>query len=75
MKVLEHGNFYQENRIIECICGCKFEYEQEDIRTDTSLAYTTCPEQYNRYVNCPECDARIELGTTFKHGITRKYEV
>lgn len=73
MKVLEHGDFYNENRIIKCICGCKFEYEKEDIMTDTSLAYITCPERYKRYVRCPECDAKTELGITFVHSITQKY--
>ena len=73
MKILEHGNFYKENKIIKCICGCKFEYEQSDIMTDTSLAYTTSPEQYKRYVRCPECDAKTELGTTYVHSITQRY--
>lgn len=72
MRVLEHGNFYQQNKIVGCICGCKFEYEQKDIQTDTSLSYITCPQQYRRYVRCPECDAKIELGTTlYKSEITR----
>ena len=61
------------NRIIKCICGCKFEYEQRDIMTDTSLAYTTCPEQYKRYVRCPECDAKTELRTTYVHSITQRF--
>ena len=73
MKVLEHGNFYQENKIIKCICGCKFEYEQNDIMTDTSLAYTTCPQQCRRYIKCPECGAVTELGTTHVHSITQRF--
>ena len=73
MKVLEHGSFYRENKIIDCICGCKFEYEMKDILTDTSLAYTTCPQQYSRYVRCPECDAKISIGNTYLYGETRKY--
>lgn len=71
MKVLKHGNFYQQNKIVDCICGCKFEYEQKDIQTDTSLAYTSYPPQYKRYVRCPECDAKTELGITYVHGKTR----
>lgn len=73
MKVLEHGSFYKKDKIIECICGCKYQYEQNDIKTDASLVYTTCPEQYRRYVNCPECGAKTEIGTTFVHNITQKY--
>lgn len=73
MKVLEHGKFYQEDKIIKCICGCKFEYEQNDIMTDTSLAYTTCPQQCRRYIKCPECGAVTELGTTYAHSITQRY--
>ena len=73
MKVLEHGNFYKKNKIVDCICGCKFEYELCDIYTDTYLAYTSYPEQYRRYVRCPECGATIHLGTTQSHGITIQY--
>lgn len=72
MKVLEHGKFYQENRIIDCICGCKYEYEQEDILTNLSLGYLTNPPQYKRYIECPECGARTEIGTTYKYGQTVK---
>lgn len=67
MKVIEHGSFYRENRIIDCVCGCKFEYEQSDIYTDATLSYTTCPTQYRKYVECPECGAKTELGTTYQH--------
>lgn len=74
MKVLEHGNFYSENRIIDCVCGCKYEYEMDDIYTDTCLSYTTYPEQYKRYVECPECGAKTFLGNTYKHSQTIKYK-
>ena len=73
MKVLEHGNFYSENKIINCVCGCKYEYEMDDICIDTTLAHTTCPEQYRRYVECPECGAKTQIGTTYKHGQTIKF--
>ena len=64
MKIIEHGNFYSENRIIDCVCGCKYEYEMDDIYIDTSLSY---PELYKRYVECPECGAKTWLGNTYKN--------
>lgn len=68
MKVLEHGNFYEENRIIDCICGCKYEYEIEDIYNDDSLELWTTPPRIKRYVKCPECGARTDIATTYKYG-------
>ena len=65
MKVLKHGNYYRENKIIECICGCKFEYDNEDIKTDLNLIYTTNPPQYQQFVLCPECNSRNDLSKTF----------
>ena len=37
-----------------------------------TLSYTTCPEQYKRYVECPECGAKTFLGNTYKHSQTIK---
>lgn len=65
MKILEHGNFYTENKIITCSCGCKFEYETSDIYSDNSIAYPTCPPQIQTYVLCPECNSRINLNKTY----------
>ena len=67
MKVLEHGNFYQENKIVDCICGCKFEYEEDDIYNDCSIELCTFPSKIRKYVQCPECGARTDIGQTFKY--------
>lgn len=65
MKVLKHGNYYRENKKLECVCGCEFEYEDIDIVIDYSLAYTSSPMQYEQYVLCPECKSRINLSRTY----------
>ena len=65
MEILEHGIYYEENKIINCSCGCKFEYETSDIYSDNSLAYTTCPPQIQTYVLCPECNSRINLSKIY----------
>ena len=65
MKILKHGKYYIENKKIECVCGCEFEYEDRDIVTDYSLAYTSNSMQYEQYVLCPECKSRINLIKTY----------
>ena len=65
MKVIKHGNFYKEDRKIQCICGCEFEYDMKDIYIDNYYELTSCPPQYKRYVLCPECNARTDIGTTY----------
>ena len=44
-------------------CGCEFEYELEDIKTDFGICLTTYPCQYNTYVICPCCGNYIHHGT------------
>lgn len=65
MEILEHGIYYNNDKEITCNCGCKFKYNKADIRTDHTLAYTTCPEQFKEYVLCPECNRRIDTGYMF----------
>lgn len=65
MKILEHGIYYTENKIITCLCGCRFECETSDIYKDNSLAYTTCSQQIQTYVLCPECNSKINLGKIY----------
>lgn len=69
MEILEHGIYYNECNEITCSCGCKFRYEIQDICTDNTLILTSNPPQYNRYVRCPECGARIYLNTV-KQSVT-----
>ena len=60
MKIIKHGKQYeQENNIAECECGCKFQYDENEIlytrnrndydgAFDYKVAYT--------FVKCPECN-------------------
>ena len=52
MKILKHGIYYKIDKTLTCVCGCKFEY-------------TSCPQQVQTYVLCPECNARIHLSKTY----------
>lgn len=45
-------------------CGCEFEYELEDIKTDYNVCLTSYPAKYNTYVVCPCCGKHIHHGTT-----------
>lgn len=65
MKVLKHGIYYNENKEIECNCGCKYEYEEIDVIIDGLVALTTNPQQYRRYVICPECKAKTYLSNIY----------
>lgn len=40
-------------------CGCEFEYDVEDLQTDHTIALTTYPCQFSRYVICPWCGEHI----------------
>lgn len=55
MEILQHGN--KENKITACACGCRFKYDEEDIKheTDNGGVFLIV----NQYVNCPECGLRI----------------
>lgn len=65
MKVLKHGKYYNENKEIECVCGCKYQYDDKDIIVEDTIALTTNPQQYQRYVICPECRTKTYISTTF----------
>lgn len=57
IKMLEHG---KKNFTTTCPgCGCKFEYELEDLEIDHSICLTSYPVRYNRVVACPECGNKI----------------
>lgn len=57
IKVIEHG---KKNFTKVCPeCGCKFEYESEDLEIDRSICLTSYPVRYNRVVTCPECGRKI----------------
>ena len=43
-------------------CGCEFEYEQEDVKVDSSVCLTSYPSQYSTYVICPCCGKHLDHG-------------
>lgn len=64
MKILKHGKKFNKEKIVTCdLCGCKFEYDNNDTETEKSFCFTSFPPQYKTYVKCPECDKEICLGT------------
>lgn len=51
------------NNVIECVCGCKFEYEVNDIWQNTNNGFpTTAVSNYDKYVICPIGGTRHLLG-------------
>ena len=46
-------------------CGCEFEYDIDDVETDHTVALTTYPVQFERYVKCPCCGKHIHHDYTF----------
>jgi len=62
IKILKEGKPQKFTKT--CLeCGCEFEYELEDIKTDYTLCLTSYPGQYNTYVICPCCGNSIHHGT------------
>lgn len=60
MKVLKHGKYYNKNKdTIECGCGCKFKYTEEDI---TSVIDSISMLEKVTFVKCPECGGRHQIG-------------
>lgn len=45
------------------LCGCEFEYDNNDTEMDKAFCFTTFPPTYKTYVKCPECGAKIFLST------------
>lgn len=65
MKILKHGKKFNKEKIVTCdLCGCKFEYDNNDTETEKSFCFMTYPPTYKTYVKCPECNADILLGIT-----------
>lgn len=64
MKILKHGNKFNENKIQICgLCGCKFKYDDDDVVINRDFCFTVYPPLYKAYIRCPECNAEIYLGT------------
>lgn len=64
LRIIKHGNKYSENKIAICpLCGCEFEYDNNDTGIEKAFCFTSFPPEYKTYVKCPECDKEICLGT------------
>lgn len=62
MKILKHGKKFNKEKIVTCaLCGCEFQYDDDDI--NTSVALTVFPPIFEKsnYIKCPECNADILL--------------
>lgn len=68
MKILKHGKKFNKEKIVTCdLCGCKFEYDDNDIILDksyTTINFSMFPPTRKTYIKCPECNADILLGIT-----------
>ena len=52
MKILKHGKKFNKEKIVTCdLCGCKFEYDNNDTETEKSFCFMTYPPTYKTYVN------------------------
>lgn len=58
IKIIKHGKCQKFTKTCD-ECGCEFEHTLEDVETDYTMALTTSPVQYERYVKCPECGKPI----------------
>lgn len=64
LKIIKHGNKYSKNKIAICpLCGCEFEYDNNDAKIEKAFYFTLFPLQYKTYIKCPECNKEIYLGT------------
>ena len=64
MKILKHGDYPEENKVICEECNCEFQYFNSEIQTK----YSTFEEYETfgvfatfKYVTCPECKHRIKI--------------
>lgn len=47
---------YGTKKVVDCCkCGCRFSYEEEDIRVDIP------PDEDRYYVICPQCENEISV--------------
>jgi hypothetical protein len=63
LKIIKHGNKYSKNKIAICpLCGCEFEYNNNNTEIEKTFCFTTFLPTYKTYIKCPECDKEICLG-------------
>ena len=58
IKIIKHGEKKKFTKTCPD-CGCEFEFETEDLKTDYEFCLTSYPGQYRRYVLCPECGKKL----------------
>lgn len=62
MKILEHGYYKQ---VIMCACGCKFQYDKEDVKYIEKVLNWDLKSGYKEYyVKCPECERLFDIPQT-----------
>lgn len=65
MKIIKHGKQYeQENNIAECKCGCKFQYDENEIlytRNRSDYDGTFYYKVTYTFVKCPECNREFAI--------------
>ena len=61
IKIIKQGKQTKFTKICPD-CGCEFEYEQEDVKVDSSVCLTSYPAQYRTYVICPCCGKHLNHG-------------
>ena len=62
IKIIKEGKTENFIKTICPNCGCEFEYEQEDVKVDSSVCLTAYPSQYSTYVICPCCGKHLPHG-------------
>lgn len=60
IKIIEHGT----RTVTNCEhCGCKFSYEEEDIKEDKLYSMNQLQTRKS-YIECPQCHKEIVLAAT-----------
>lgn len=46
VEILSHGDSYCSGGFAECICGCRFLYEEDEVKMNAmhNMKYIECPE-------------------------------
>lgn len=45
-------------------CGCKFRYDDEDVKSEHDNEYTYIYDMTKAYINCPQCNAKVVIKQT-----------
>ena len=58
IKIIEEGKTEKFTKTCPN-CGCKFEYEQGDVKVNYNVCLASYPSEYDTYVICPCCRKRL----------------